>query len=92
MGDGDADGLALEMVADGLALEEVADGLALEEVADGVADGDANEDDLEDVGVDGRLSSESVEHSTDKRELSLIPATHSQSTVLLRLRTTLARR
>ena len=57
------------------------------------ADGDANED-LEDFGVDEEPSSESDEQSAEvvsKRELSLTPATHSQSTVLLRSRITLAR-
>ena len=93
--DGVADGLAdggAGVIADGLA---EADGVAFEgdldvgEALDDVGD----EDDLEEVGVDGELSSSS-EHSEWeaflRRELSLTPATHSQSTVLCRSRTTLA--
>ena len=78
----------------------MADGLAL---ADGVAnDGDLEDcgdvvyddnEDLEDLGVDGELSSSSVYSCCEafsKRELSLTPATHSQSTVLFRSKMTLA--
>ena len=70
-----------------MALEEVADGLAL-------ADVDANgEEDLEEVGVDGGELL-GVEEQSDgvlcNFDVSLTPATHSQSTVLLRSRMTLA--
>ena len=77
--------------ADVLAEEGGAGVVAGEEEAE--ADGDANED-LEDFGVDEEPLSESDEQSAEvvsKRELSLTPATHSQSTVLLRSRITLAR-
>ena len=84
-----------------LASGEVADVLAK---ADGVAfEGDFGDDDcFEDVGdgedleevvvgVDGELSPEhSEEEACMRRELSLTPATHSQSTLLFRSRMTLA--
>ena len=86
------DGLAGREGADGLAVgREGADGLAL-------ADGDANdgeevldegEDDLEDVGVEGDSSGETGGRR-DSCDVSFVPATHSQSMVLLRSRTTLA--
>ena len=68
--------------ADVLAL---ADGVA---IGGDLADGDAFEEDVEDFGVDGELSSSSSEIVEDlesfaKREQSLTPATDSQSTALL---------
>ena len=87
-----ADGLAL---AGGVAIEGgLADGIAIGgDLAGGVAIGEdlagdeVIEEALDDVGVDGELSA-SEEFS--KRELSLVPATHSQSTFSLRPRTTFA--
>ena len=72
----------------------MADGVAIEEGLEDVGVEEA-EDDLEDFGVDGELaSSGSEEHSGEemlaKRELSLMPATLSQSIVWLRFRMTLA--
>ena len=87
-------------VADGLADGGVADGLALADggaIGEDLADGVALEEDLEDIGVDGELSSSSSElvahlEVFSKRELSLTPATASQSTALLRSQMTLARK
>ena len=83
--DGVADGLADEgrgVIANGLA---EADGVAFEGDTDEALDDISDEDDLKEVGVDGELSLSS-EHSEveafPRRELSLTPATHSQSTVL----------
>ena len=89
-----ADGLAL---AGGVAIEGgLADGIAIGgDLAGGVAIGgdlagdDAIEEDLDDIGVDGGLSASEAE-GFSKRELSLVPATHSQSTFSLRPRTTFA--
>ena len=89
MVDGVDDGLAL---ADGIAIGgDLADGDAFDGV---LADGDAIEEALDDLGVDGELSSsesdEDLDETFSKRELSLLPATHSQSTTSLRPRITLA--
>ena len=86
-----ADGLADDGgdVADGLAL---ADGVAIEEGLEdfGVAEG---EEDLDDLGVDGGVTSSGSEEQSweamfSKQELSLTPATLSQSMAWLRFKMT----
>ena len=69
-----------------MALEEVADGLA-------VADVDANEEDLEDAGVEGGEllgDEEQLDGGPCNFDVSFTPAMDSQSMVLLRSRITFA--
>ena len=77
-------------LADGVAIGgDLADGVAIgEEVLDD--DLEELEDKFEDVGVEGESSGETDD--LDNCEVSLVPATHSQSMVLFRSRMTLALR
>ena len=93
---GFADVMAEGVVADGLAK---ADGVAFEEDLEDVGVDDLEDfvdgEGMEDLGVDLESSSSSEHCEREilpKRELSLTPATHSQSTVLLRSRMTMALR